>query len=129
MSCSPPGCWRSCATGGVCGDRSCGSSQELLTSTLPQTPSSWRAERPTGSPRSPSPLHPIECDMPTQPVHLLEAGTDLRRIQLLLGHRSLATTAHYLRIAASEVYSTTSPLDLLPQLTDAEPNAPVTQRP
>jgi site-specific recombinase XerD len=48
-------------------------------------------------------------------VHLLEQGNDLRRIQLLLGHRSLATTAKYLRIATSKVCSTTSPLDLLPR--------------
>jgi integrase/recombinase XerD len=48
-------------------------------------------------------------------VHLLEQGVDVRRIQLLLGHRSLATTAKYLRIATSKVCSTTSPLDLLPR--------------
>ena len=47
-------------------------------------------------------------------VHLLEAGTDVRRIQLLLGHRSLATTARYLRLATTTVCATTSPLDLLP---------------
>jgi site-specific recombinase XerD len=47
-------------------------------------------------------------------VHLLEAGTDVRRIQLLLGHRSLSTTALYLRLATTTICTTTSPLDLLP---------------
>jgi site-specific recombinase XerD len=49
-------------------------------------------------------------------THLLESGTDVRRIQLLLGHRSLATTSRYLKIATSTVCATASPLDLLPPI-------------
>ena len=48
-------------------------------------------------------------------VHLLESGTDLRTIQLLLGHRQLETTSRYLRLATTKVCATTSPLDLLPR--------------
>jgi integrase/recombinase XerD len=46
---------------------------------------------------------------------------DVRTIQLLLGHRSLATTARYLRVATSKVCSATSPLDLLPHPVPVKP--------
>ena len=49
-------------------------------------------------------------------THLLESGTDVRTIQLLLGHRSLATTSRYLKVATTTVCTTISPFDLLPQL-------------
>jgi site-specific recombinase XerD len=47
-------------------------------------------------------------------THLLESGTDVRTIQLLLGHRSLATTSRYLKVATSTVCATASPFDRLP---------------
>src|ERR1035437_9533503 len=47
-------------------------------------------------------------------VHLLESGTDVRTIQLLLGHRSLATTRRFLRIGHSKVFSTSRPPGFLP---------------
>lgn len=53
-------------------------------------------------------------------VHMLENGTDVRTIQLLMGHACLSTTAIYLRIATTKVCSATSPLDLLPRPVDAK---------
>src|SRR5207248_11660596 len=44
-----------------------------------------------------------------------------------MGHRSLATTARYLRIATTKVCSTTSPLDLLPRPVAAEPEPALPQ--
>jgi integrase/recombinase XerD len=57
-------------------------------------------------------------------THLLESGTDVRTIQLLLGHRSLATTSRYLKIATSTVCATASPFDLLPKVEPPVPAPP-----
>jgi site-specific recombinase XerD len=53
-------------------------------------------------------------------VHLLEAGTDVRTIQALLGRRRLATTARSLRLTTTKVCAIVRPLDLLPRPVPAD---------
>ena len=55
-------------------------------------------------------LHALRHSFAT---HLLEHGTDIRKIQAVLGHDKLDTTARYTRVATGMIARIESPLDLL----------------
>ena len=46
-------------------------------------------------------------------THMLEAGEDVRTIQMLMGHSSILTTMVYLQVTRKKLEKTKSPLDLL----------------
>ena len=50
-------------------------------------------------------------------THLMEMGTNVRAIQVMMGHTSLRTTADYMRVTASDVLATPVPLGI-PTITD-----------
>jgi len=56
-------------------------------------------------------LHTLRHSFAT---HLLEQKTDIRVIQVLLGHKKLETTARYSHVASKILLEVTSPLDTLP---------------
>ena len=57
-------------------------------------------------------------------THLLEQNTDVRLIQVLLGHAKVDTTALYTQVATNVIRAVISPLDRLTLLTAKRPEPP-----
>src|SRR5215471_7303928 len=112
MPCSHPSCSSSCARGGCNVARKVGCSRAAIcccrsrrgSSTVPATGQQKQRAWARGSPH-------IPCG--TRLPHLLEANTDVRLIQVLLGHSKLETTSRYPHVATNLLRTVTSPLDRL----------------
>ena len=81
-------------------------------SPLRPTSSGSLAERPPKQPESPSIFRRTRFAIVTLP-DLLEAGADLRTIQVLLGHSRLEHTLVYLHLSPKHLQAIANPLDVL----------------
>ena len=91
---------------------------------FPGTIQNWRADKPIASrwpPVAPPPRAPIWTNGCRHisygirtPAHLVEAGADLRTVQLLLGHVKLEHTVIYLHLSQRHLQAVANPLDAMP---------------
>jgi integrase/recombinase XerD len=83
--------------------------REHLPLTYPSIRSIYEEAREKAGIKKGAGIHTLRHSFAT---HLLEAGYDLRRIQVLLGHTRLSTTMIYLHVSRATLSKIPSPLDL-----------------
>ena len=83
--------------------------RENQTLTYPSIRNIYEKARKKAGIKKGSGIHTLRHSFAT---HLLEAGYDLRRIQVLLGHTRLSTTMIYLHVSRATLSKIPSPLDL-----------------